>query len=394
MKKNLLHYLLFSLFLLIGLSSCKKDEDPDALITMFNITSPVTAIGVIDAATNTITINVPYGTDLTGMIASVTATDGASITPNPSSANDYSSAVVFTLTNGGTTTSYTVNVVVGENPLKLILVGVAASVNEIANPEIKTAYEWALTNYGQKAKYISFSNLKEEDTKSAKVIWWHQDGSPRTMPAEATGSAKNLITAYYKAGGNLLLTTHASAYLVELGRLTADYMPTGGGDGPDANANPDNWGLSFENDSYESGNANHPLFAGLNYTDVTFEGLTYRSVMLIDGGLKRDHAYFWDFNQIQALKDLVPDPAAPNARKNKFQDVTGSVVRGSFEWDPAANGVEIGTVVEFKPQGAYQGTSIVISVGGYEWYQTDRTNSFRSNIEGITANALKYMNVE
>lgn len=373
MKKIITFGLFLGLLLMMGIISCKKEE-PEAFITMFNFSSPVKAIGVIDETTNTITVNVPYGTDLTNVIASVTLSEkDAIITPNPASPIDYSSlSVDFTVKNGDKTTNYTVKVVIGENPLKLILIGVPATINDIDNPEIKTAYQWALTTYGQKAKYISFSNLTSEDTKTAKVIWWHQDSSPRTMPAEATASGlKTLINEFYKAGGNLLLTTHASGYLVELGRLTDDYMPTGGGDGATANANPDNWGISFENDSYDAGNASHPLFAGLTYTNVTFEGLTYRAIMLLDGGLKRDHAFFWDFNQIQALKDLVPDPAAPNARKNKFQEVTGSVVRGSFEWDPAANGVEIGTVVEFKPQGAYQGTAIVISLGAYEWYQSD-----------------------
>lgn len=397
MKRNLLMGLFVSLMLFAGFSSCKKDDNPDALITQFSFTSPKAAVGIIDATAKTITVNVPYGTDLHSVMVDITATAGATITPDPVSTIDFSSlSVAFTVKNGGTTSTYTVNVIVGENPMKLILIGEAASLNDITNPEIKTAYQWALTYYGEKAKYIPFSALTSEDTKSAKVIWWHQDSSPRSMPAAATAAGpKTLITDFYKAGGNLLLTTHASAYLVELGRLTSDFMPTGGGDGPTANANPDNWGLSFENDSYDAGNAAHPLFAGLTYTNVTFEGLTYRSVMLIDGGLKRDHAYFWDFNQIQAIKDAVPDPAAPNARKNKFQELTGSVVRGSFEWDPAANGVEIGVVVEFKPKGAYTGTAIVISVGGYEWYQSDnRTNTFHSNIENITANAIKYMGAE
>jgi hypothetical protein len=75
--------------------------------------------------------------------------------------------------------------------------------------------------------------------------------------------------------------------------------------------------------------------------------------------------------------------------------LTGSVVRGSFEWDPAANGVELGTIIEFKPKGDYQGTAIVISCGAYEWYQSDnRTNTFHSNIETITSNAIKYMGAE
>jgi hypothetical protein len=397
MKKNMLFGLFMSLLLVVGFSSCKKDSDPDALITLFSFKTPVVAIGVIDANAKTIIVNVPYGTALNNVTVDVAATSGATITPDPASSIDFSGlSVNFTVKNGGTTTQYTVNVIVGENPLKLILIGEPATINDITNKEIKTAYQWALTNYGEKAKYIPFSALTSEDTQAAKVIWWHQDSSPRSMPAAATAAGvKTLITDFYKAGGNLLLTTHASAYLVELGRLTADYMPTGGGDGPTANANPDNWGISFENDSYDAGNADHALFQGLTYTNVTFEGLTYRSVMMIDGGLKRDHGYFWDFNQIQAIKDLVPDPAAANARKNKFQEVTGSVVRGSFEWDPAANGVEIGTIIEFKPKGAYTGTAIVISCGAYEWYQSDdRTNTFHGNIEGITANAFKYMGVE
>lgn len=399
MKKTIAFSLLLSVLLAIGFTSCKKDEEsPVAEITMFNFTSPVVAIGIIDAGAKTITVNVPFGTDLSNVMAEVTSTAGATVTPSPSSPVDFSGlSVNYAVVNGSTTTNYTVNVIVGANPLKLILIGEAATVNDITNPEIKTAYQWALTTYQAKAKYVQFSQLTAEDTQAAKVIWWHKDSSPRTMPAAATeAGVKSLITNFYKAGGNLLLTTHASAYLVELGRLTADFMPTGGGDGPDANQNPDNWGLSFQNADYDNGNnASHPLFAGLNLSDVTFEGLTYKAAFLIDGGLKRDHAYFWDFNQIQAIKDLVPDPAAPNARKNKFEEITGSVVRGSFEWDPAANGVEIGVVVEFKPQGAYTGSAVVISVGGYEWYQSDnRTNAFHSNIEGITANAIKYLGAE
>ena len=102
--------------------------------------------------------------------------------------------------------------------------------------------------------------------------------------------------------------------------------------------------------------------------------------------------FLWDFNNVAAVKAVVPDPAAPNARKVKFEELAGAVVRASFEWDPAANGVELGTIIEFKTKGEYAGQAITISLGAYEWDQPDgRTNAFANNIKTITKNALTYL---
>jgi len=378
--------------------SCDDDDGGPAVsteISLFQITSPVAAVGIIDETTQTITINVPFGTDITNMTGSATIPEGAMLTPDISAGVDFSGGPVdFILTNEGETATYTATVVVGENPLRIALVGTAESIDDIENPEIKEAYEWAVGEYGNRAGYISFGKLTTESISTALVVWFHYDSSPREIPESAL-DVKDVLAEFYKAGGNVLLTTHASGYMVDLGRISADYGPTGGGDGPDAFENPDNWGISYTNEDYVDGNADHPLFEGLNTTEVTFEGMTYPAIFLLDGGLKRDHSHLWDFNQIPAIVDMVPDPAEPNARKEAFESATGSAVRASFEWDPAANGVELATVIEFEPTAEFEGTGITISLGAYEWYQSDeRTNMWRDNITGLTKNALSYLGVE
>jgi len=387
------------LFVSFGFWSCSKDEDPIASVTAFSITTPVSAFGIIDATASTITLSVPYGTKLNNVVGTVTLSEAtAKISPDITLGVDLSSlSVPFTITNGTQTKMYTVKVVVGENPLRIALVGDAASLSAITNPEIKKAYEWAIATYGNEAGYLSLASLTAKDLETAKVLWFHYDASPKDLPASATGSSLTIIKNFYKAGGDLLLTTHASAYLVNLGRLTADLGPTGGGDGAGSNANPDNWGISFSkidatHDYFAAGNENHAIFKNIATSNVTFEGLTYPACFLVDGGKKKDHSFLWDFNNVAAVKAVVPDPAAPNARKVKFEELAGAVVRASFEWDPAANGVELGTIIEFKTKGDYAGKAITISLGAYEWDQPDgRTNAFANNVKTITKNSLTYL---
>jgi hypothetical protein len=55
-------------------------------------------------------VNVPYGTDVTAMTASITHT-GASISPDPAAARSYAGQVEYTVTaEDGTTETYTVTV--------------------------------------------------------------------------------------------------------------------------------------------------------------------------------------------------------------------------------------------------------------------------------------------
>lgn len=419
MRKLSLMYF-FLAVLVLGMTSC--GEDPVAEITAFSFTSPVPGAGVIDQANKTIAINVPFGTELTNVTGAVVITDGATVSPDLTAGVDFSSlSVDFTVTNEDVSNTYTVTVIEGENPLRIALVGPGATLND-NHDEVIEAYTWALNTYQNKAAYFAFGDLTAEHLATAEVVWYHAydtTSGGRTIAPQAL-TAKGVINDYYQGGGDLLLTTHATSYLVELGRLTSDWGPTDGGWGNNSgNANPDDWGIAYQlNGQFDDGdNKDHPLFSGITPKSVTFDGITYDAMMLIDGGLKRDAAYFWFANVIPGMitnfdtngnGGIDPDTELDtngdgvfnndddvNARKDYFEQQTNSVVRGSFEWDPVANGVEFFNIIEFNPDGNYQGKAITIAVGGYEWLQSDgRSNAWRVNQETITANAFTYFGVE
>ena len=386
-------------FVLVA-QSCKKDDPPEAKITAFTISSPVVTVGIVDETAKTITISVPYGTDLSSVKGSIASTAGATVSPNFASGVDFrSGSVVFTVVNGETTTTYTATVVVGANPLRIALVGPWASLSAITDKEIKAAYDWAITTYKEKAGYFSFDKLKASDLTTTKVIWFHHTVFPNPNPASvfptsALGSAKTVISDFYKAGGNLLLTGLSGSYVSELGRITTALGPTNLDIGGEAFiTNPDDWGISnldvTDANDYPTNNETSYLFTGLTPKAVTFDGHTYNAVMLSDAGAKKNRAHIWDFNKFHP--ELPGGDVSPNARKGAWETDASAVVRASFEWDPSLNGVELGAIVEFKPTATYKGTSLVIGLGAYEWYQEDgQPNKWQGNVSGITKNALDH----
>jgi formylglycine-generating enzyme required for sulfatase activity len=72
-------------------------------ITAFNVTSPVTATGVIDETANTIAITVPYGTNVTSLTPTITYT-GKSISPATGVAQNFTSPVTYTVTAADSST--------------------------------------------------------------------------------------------------------------------------------------------------------------------------------------------------------------------------------------------------------------------------------------------------
>jgi hypothetical protein len=113
--------------------------DTAKAITGFNITGPVSATGVINEAAKTITVNVPYGTDVTGMSATASHT-GASICPDPATAKSYADPVSYTVKAAdGSTAVYTVTVNTASDTAKAITgfsitgpVSATGVINEVA----------------------------------------------------------------------------------------------------------------------------------------------------------------------------------------------------------------------------------------------------------------------
>lgn len=90
-------------------------------ITAFSITNP-SATGVINEGAKTITVSVPYGTSLVGLIPSITIT-GASVSPASGAAQTFTSGVPvdYTVTASDASTQiYAVTVNVSSNPDKRI----------------------------------------------------------------------------------------------------------------------------------------------------------------------------------------------------------------------------------------------------------------------------------
>jgi hypothetical protein len=86
-------------------------SDLGKAITAFSILTPANVAGTIDEWAKTITVNVPYGTDLTAMTATASHT-GASIDPDPATARSYAAPVAYTVTSAaGASETYTVTVI-------------------------------------------------------------------------------------------------------------------------------------------------------------------------------------------------------------------------------------------------------------------------------------------
>ena len=145
MKKNIVWGLVY-LIAAFGLVSCggSSANSPGAstssmAITAFSFSNPP-ATGVVNESTKTISITVPYGTNVTGLVATFTTT-GASVKVggvaqvSGTTANDFTSPVVYTVTAADhSTTQYTVTVTVALSSSKTLasfsILGIPGAINE------------------------------------------------------------------------------------------------------------------------------------------------------------------------------------------------------------------------------------------------------------------------
>jgi hypothetical protein len=107
-------------------------------ITVFDFTSPA-ATGIISEGNHTITLIVPYGTDVTALAPTITHT-GASINPASGAARDFTDPVSYTVTAADNSTqTYSASVTVAAESSKAITAfnfnspAVTGTINESAN---------------------------------------------------------------------------------------------------------------------------------------------------------------------------------------------------------------------------------------------------------------------
>ena len=93
----------------------------------------------MDSGAKTVAITVPYGTDVTALAVTSKVSEGATIQPASGSVVDFSAPAEFTITNGSTSVTWTVTVIVAEKCLVL------ESDNEI----LTEGFNWAVEKTNQ-----------------------------------------------------------------------------------------------------------------------------------------------------------------------------------------------------------------------------------------------------
>ncbi|MDR0863972.1 MAG: DUF4960 domain-containing protein [Candidatus Symbiothrix sp.] len=269
---------------------------------------------------------------------------------------------------------------------KVAYLSIYESVNDIDDDDEKAAAQWVTTTYG--GDFLPVSQVTPAKLSEYTAVWLHVDDEYYAgVPDEfIEDDVLDAITAYYKAGGNLLLSTHGCLYLKELGRvdLNPDIVGTGTGA-----TNPDIWYVSGTHGTWSDANGTYETFD--SSSDKIYEGLTYEMLTrtngkdykifpLIGAGWKEDHNVFWSME--------IPGNVIPNsdpAHQTVFQTTYAMQALGTWSHVEDYFGAAI---ARWLPQGAYKGTAITIGVAAYEWNQKSTTNPYQSNVQRLTKNAL------
>ena len=113
----------------VGVGAAPKSSAKDITAFSFNGLTPAVN-GNVDAATKTISATLAAGTDATKLVPTVTMSAKATVAPASGAAQDFSKAVVYTVTaEDGTTQAYTANIVVPK--LTTITYGCNSTIPEV-----------------------------------------------------------------------------------------------------------------------------------------------------------------------------------------------------------------------------------------------------------------------
>jgi hypothetical protein len=369
-------------------------EEPGSLvadtnIVSFKIVSPYEAPGTIRELARTVHVEVPFQTDLSALQVEIVPTPGTTVTPASGSTVDFSKGpVTFTVSNGGQTSTYSVSVAKG---FAVAFLGEEDDIESIAEPDTRAAANWMKDAYGANFAYLKIADLTAEKLANIKVIFWYFDktGVSRAdvIPAAARNETiVNTLKEWGGQGGNFLLAGFGTQYVEYLGRIPSTYTPGIYGDGGGF-VNNDNWGINAGT-GLTADRRSHPIYANVESTKVINPTtnppaqLGHDFIPLIDTGHKEDHNSMWDLNAIPELNGAPSKGAL-------FEANTTSLILGTWQH---VTDLCCAAVVEFLPTETYEGTIIAIGPASYEWEMNDgRINSFSSNVETITHNAIEYM---
>lgn len=229
---------------------------------------------------------------------------------------------------------------------------------------------------------LTLGNLAGADLASYDVIWVVLDRVGLGHGLERipiTQDAVNILKEYYKNGGNILLTNHATQLITALGRTERHPGIFGDGEG---GTGWDSWSIQA-NIGMTYDRRTHPVYAGM----IEFYDFGHPTFPLIGPGHREDHNCKWDFNAY-GYRELYPD-----AENNvvAFEAENKAVVLGA--WGHVTDFACFG-VIEFEATDEYKGTCIANGMAAYEWNQNSGPNVHQYNIKLMTRNMLEYLSTK
>lgn len=265
------------------------------------------------------------------------------------------------------------------------------------------AWLWMKSEYPN-ASYIYFGDIASiKDLEPYRVLFWMRDLEEKTeedvfnMP-EVVEAATPVVREWYKAGGSLLLWSHATAYIGTLGRLETDMLRSndhsiGIGAG---GWNGDTWKMAVQlhpGSKFKKDASTHPIFKGLDVEETDRTKL----IAFKGAGWTEDHNCLY-FNIPSVLTGLGnQDEACYNALTTTY----GIVPLGT--WDSQIDWVSQLNVWEARQGNTdFLGTVLCIGNGGCEFSLKNadgtpdisaypKNNPYQENVLTLAKNSIEYL---
>lgn len=265
------------------------------------------------------------------------------------------------------------------------------------------AWLWLKEEYPS-AQYIYFGDISSSKYLSPyRVLFWLRDLEDRSeddvfnMPS-TVNEATPYVREWYADGGNMLLWSHATAYVGTLGRLQTDMLRSndhaiGLGRG---GWNGDTWMMAVQlhpGSRFKKDASTHPIFKGM---DVITNDRT-KLIAFKGAGWTEDHNCLY-FNLPSVLTGLGnQDEACYNA----ITETYGIIPLGT--WDSQIDWVSQLNVWEARQGNTeFRGTIICVGNGGCEFSLKNadgtpdisaypKNNPYQENVLRLAKNSLEYL---
>ena len=265
------------------------------------------------------------------------------------------------------------------------------------------AWLWLHEEYPT-AKYIYFGDIESaSDLEPYRVLFWLRDleaGGEEdvfNMPA-VVNDATPAVREWYAKGGNILLWSHATAYIGTLGRLETDMLRSNDhsiGIGP-GGYNPDTWMMAVQlhpGSRFKKDASTHPIFRGLDVVETDRTKL----IAFKGAGWTEDHNCLY-FNIPSVLTGIGNQE---EACYNEIVNTYGIIPLGT--WDSQIDWVSQLNVWEAQQGNTeFKGTVLCIGNGGCEFSLKNddgtpdisaypKNNPYQGNVLTLAKNSLEYL---